>query len=83
MALSIKSEEADQMARELARLTGETLTDAVTVALKERLSRERARHDSSMVDKLRRLAADVSSLPVVDRRAPDDIIGYDDHGLPA
>ena len=40
MALSIKTEEADALARRLARLTGETMTEAVTVALRERLGRE-------------------------------------------
>jgi antitoxin VapB len=43
MALSIKTEEADRLARELARLTGETMTEAVTRSLRERLERERAR----------------------------------------
>lgn len=43
MALSIKNEEADRLARALARLTGETMTQAVTQALRERLKRERAR----------------------------------------
>jgi antitoxin VapB len=43
MALSIKTEEADRLARSLARLTGETMTEAVTVALRERLAREEAR----------------------------------------
>jgi antitoxin VapB len=43
MALSIKTPEADELARSLARLTGETMTQAVTVALRERLERERAR----------------------------------------
>jgi len=42
MALSIKTEEADQLARELAKLKGETMTEAITVALRERLARERA-----------------------------------------
>jgi antitoxin VapB len=42
MALSIKTEEADRLARDLARLTGETMTQAVTTALRERLERERA-----------------------------------------
>ncbi len=42
MALSIKTEEADKLARELAKLKGETMTEAVTVALRERLVRERA-----------------------------------------
>lgn len=43
MALSIKTQEADRLARRLAKLTGETMTEAVTVALRERLSREEAR----------------------------------------
>ncbi len=43
MALSIKTAEADRLARTLVQLTGETMTDAVTVALRERLARERAR----------------------------------------
>ncbi len=43
MALSIKTAEADELARSLARLTGESMTEAVTAALRERLARERAR----------------------------------------
>ena len=43
MALSIKTEEADALARRLVRLTGETMTEAVTIALRERVSREEAR----------------------------------------
>ena len=43
MALSIKTEEADRLARELTRLTGESLTDAVTTALRERFDRECAK----------------------------------------
>jgi antitoxin VapB len=46
MALSIKTDEADRLARELARLTGETMTDAVTKALAERLERERAAREA-------------------------------------
>jgi antitoxin VapB len=42
MALSIKNDEADRLTRELTRLTGETMTEAVTIALRERLERERA-----------------------------------------
>jgi antitoxin VapB len=42
MALSIKTAEADRLARDLSRLTGETITEAVTEALRERLARKRA-----------------------------------------
>jgi antitoxin VapB len=83
MALSIKSDEADRLARELASETGETLTEAVVKALRERLDREHARRSASMRLQLARLAADVAALPVADGRAPEDIIGYDDAGLPS
>ncbi len=48
MALSIKTGEADRLARALAKLTGETLTDAITTALRERLARERAKHEAAV-----------------------------------
>lgn len=43
MGLNIKNDETCLLARELARLTGETMTGAITVALRERLERERHR----------------------------------------
>ena len=46
-ALSIKTPEADELARSLARLTGESMTEAVTAALRERLARERARRETA------------------------------------
>lgn len=57
MALSIKTEEADRLARELARLTGETMTQTVTTALRERLERERAlrKADKDLPARLKRL----------------------------
>jgi antitoxin VapB len=82
MALSIKSEEADRLARELATETGETLTEAVETALRERLDREQAKRAASMRTRLARLAADVAALPVADSRTPEEIVGYDDNGLP-
>jgi antitoxin VapB len=82
MALSIKSDEADRLARELATETGETLTDAVEIALRERLDREHAKHTASMRTRLARLAADVAAMPVADERTPEEIVGYDDNGLP-
>jgi len=56
MALSIKTEQADSLARRLVRLTGETMTEAVTIALRERLSREEARRAAAK-DLPARLAA--------------------------
>lgn len=82
MALSIKSELADRLARELAAQTGETLTEAVETALRERLDRAQARHAASMRTRLARLASDVRALRIADARTPEEIIGYDDTGLP-
>lgn len=83
MALSIKDPEADRLARELAARTGETLTEAIVVALRERLARETGRTRavplSEELAAIRRRCAD---LPVLDPRSGDVVIGYDRHGLP-
>ena len=44
MSLNVKHPDAHRLAKELAAVTGETLTEAVTAALRERLARERAAH---------------------------------------
>jgi antitoxin VapB len=49
MALSIKTEEADRLARELAEMRGETITEAVTVALREQCAREQRLRDERKV----------------------------------
>ena len=82
MALSIKSDEADRLARELAAETGETLTEAVETALRERLEREHARNAASMRARLARLTADAAAMRVADDRTPEEIIGYEEAGLP-
>ncbi len=82
MALSIKSDEGDRLARELAAETGETLTDVVAVALRERLERAQSQRSASMGARLTHLATDVAAMKVVDRRTPDEIVGYDETGFP-
>jgi antitoxin VapB len=83
MALNIKKPEAERLAQELAAETGESLTEAVTVALRERLSGLRRRQQRSRVRaEVADLQAFVASLPDVDVRAADEIIGYDEQGLP-
>ena len=57
MALSIKTEKADQLARDLVRLTGETMTEAVTVALEERLARKRAERRETPAEFIARIQA--------------------------
>lgn len=83
MALSIKSDEADRLARELVGLTGETLTTAVTEALRERVQRQRRSQGEDLDALLDRLQADVAAAPVLDHRTDDELIGYDESGAPA
>lgn len=83
MALSIKNDEADRLARELAETTGETITQAIVAALRDRLERERGRRSQGVARRLRRLAEEVAALPVRDARPADELVGYDERGLPA
>lgn len=85
MALSLKDPETDKLARQVARLTGETLTEAVRVALAERLARERLKRGeaASIRAELDAIVKRFSTLPVLDDRSPDEIIGYDENGLPS
>lgn len=83
MALNIKDRETDSLVRELAALTGEPITDAVKVAVRERLERERRlRPGKAGVAEVLTIAARIAGRPVVDPRSPDEILGYDEHGLP-
>jgi antitoxin VapB len=83
MGISIKNARTEQLARELARETGESLTTAIRRALEERLERVEGRRSAQ--DKLRLARASlrrVDALPVLDARTPDEILGYDEHGVP-
>ncbi|MYB50928.1 MAG: PSK operon transcription factor [Acidobacteriia bacterium] len=84
MALNIRNAETEQLAEALARLTGETKTRAVTVALRDRLNRlQRDRSGRSLAQELEEIADHCSSLPVLDCRDTDEILGYDEIGLPS
>lgn len=82
MALSIKDPEADRLAREVAKATGETLTAAIVQALRERLQRVRRARGPKLADELLAIGRRCASLPVRDPRRAGDILGYDEHGLP-
>lgn len=80
MAFSIKNEEADELLRELCERTGESLTGAVIVSLRERLERERLR-TSSKRERIEAAVAAMRALPVIDEHA-DDVLQWDEIGLP-
>lgn len=83
MALSLKDPETDRLAREVAEITGESLTEAVRTALAERLERERRKRGQAkgLAERLNEIALHCASLPDYDTRTPDEIVGYDDEGM--
>ncbi len=84
MALSIKNTETDRLAHELARATGESVTTAVTNAIKLRLEMVKPRSDATrLTQDVRQIQQLVASLPDRDLRSADEIIGYDEFGMPA
>jgi antitoxin VapB len=83
MAMNIKSEEAHELARELSELTGESLTTAVTEAVRERLDRVKSEHGSNLVERLLEIGRDCAS----HLKKPYDTIDhgdllYDEKGMP-
>jgi antitoxin VapB len=85
MALSIKDPETDRIVRELASLTGETMTEAMRRAAAERLDRERRKRgdtNENLVAELHAIAVHCASLPLLDDRSEDEILGWDENGLP-
>jgi antitoxin VapB len=83
MAISIKSIETERLAREIAAKTGESLTGAVQKSLEERLERlKNNRRSQALATQLDDILRRVDEMPDLDSRTPDEIIGYDEDGLP-
>ena len=83
MALSLKDPETDRLARNVAALTGETLTQAVRIALDERLQRERLRRGQigNLAARLRAIGQHCAGLPDVDPHIADESTLYDETGM--
>ena len=85
MALSLKDPETDRLARELAERTGESLTTAVREALRDKLSRmedERRAAIAARLAAIKEIVARFNALPNLDDRTADEILGWDENGLP-
>ena len=83
MPLSIKNDETERLARQVARETGESLTEAIQQALRERWERLKARRrNQALAGQLEDLLHRVDALPTIDSRPEDEILGYDEHGMP-
>lgn len=82
MAFNLRNDEANRLADELAALTGETKTRAITEAVRERLARVKRRRDRDrLFAELAAIGRRCSSRPVLDERTPEEML-YDQDGLP-
>jgi antitoxin VapB len=83
MALSIQNSKAEKLAREVAALSGETITQAITRALEERLERMRGRRTAyDTAAEILKISRRCSRLPDKDMRTADEILEYDRNGVP-
>ena len=85
MSLTIDSPDTHKLLRELIATTGESESDAVTRALRERLLREREKRvrPQFLAERLLRIGRECAALPVLDDRSAEEILGYNDNGIPA
>ncbi len=83
MSLNIKNKDAHKLTSQLAKLTGESMTEAVTNAVRERLDRVRSQRGSGLADRLLRIGKDCAAhlKEPFRSKAHGDLL-YDDKGLP-
>ncbi len=83
MPLSIKNDATERLARQVAEEAGESITKAIQKSLEERLERLKARRRNRVLaSQLDEILARVDQLPILDSRTADEIVGYDENGLP-
>jgi len=82
MPLELKSAKADALARELATATGEDVETAVERAIEERLARIPRRKRTPKPSDIHAIFDRLAQMSVLDARTPEEIIGYDENGVP-
>jgi len=83
MSMNIKSEEAHKLAQQLAKITGESMTQAVTEAVREKLDRIRRRQPSGLSERLLEIGKDCAAhLQEPFRSMDHGSLLYDESGLP-
>lgn len=83
MAISVRNPRAEKLARQVAAETGESLTEAIIHALEERLERLKGRRTTlDVAEEIMRISHRCRALPDKDERSADEILGYDERGLP-
>ena len=82
MPINIKDATTDAKVRELASLTGESITDAVRIAIEQRLRRESSRRRAGVASRLLAIGSTLSARPLLFEGDADAAIGYDASGVP-
>ena len=83
MPLSIKNQNAERLVRQIASETGESLTGAIEKALEERWQRlQQQRRNRVLYPQIEEILRRVDALPTLDSRSEDEIMGYDENGIP-
>ena len=83
MPINIKDPAAEKFVRELAAAAGESVTTAIRRAAEERLQRVRRQQSGrSLAAEILEIGRRCAALPDLDARTADEILGYDEHGLP-
>ena len=83
MAISIRNPRVEALAKDVARRTGENMTQAIERALEQRLVQLRTqREKQATIRRVRQIVERFNRRPTLDSRSPDEILGYDEHGLP-
>ncbi len=82
MPINIKDPVTDAKVRELSALTGESITEAVRIAIEQRLQRESRRQRAGVADQLLAIAASLAKRPRLSTESADTVLDYDDAGLP-
>jgi antitoxin VapB len=80
MSVLIEDPETDDLVQKLSATTGETATEAINLAVRERLDRLRSVEHRDFIERIKRITARVAEMPVLDARTPEEIIGYNEYG---
>jgi antitoxin VapB len=83
MPISIKNSETEELARRLAKETGETITEVITKSLQDRMQRLHGRRNVlPLRERIADVLARIDALPVLSTASEDEILGYDESGIP-
>lgn len=83
MGLSIKNAEVEGMVREIAARRGVGMTEALRQVLAEEVERQQAAAEAEVEAKVREIARRIAAMPDVSTLTDDEILGYDENGVPS